>query len=654
MKDFLKKEFYSDRPAEGAFAGTTLLLVLLWLAPSVILLFGGPMDLSVVKKESLIFFLPLPCLVLYVLTAWFHFYRKTAGNKKTVLFTGAFLLFSFFYLFFGGPLPGLVIPMLPVILAPVILIPQVWKFALARGLCLVGAAGILGWVCRLNQQARNFTLNYGLVNGPPQGWMYFELLLFSGTVLLLAGYLLSGLMYARTAQIPFRQMFGRGIKILWVCVAAVYLISLGMAFITRIRADRAVIDLEKHFSNPFSAQGLKNFYTNGRKVDAAFWDKLEKTAVSVEKEWEKFESRGLISSSPEGVYPPELLKKFEALMERSEPLRELEKMFDRPLPARDIKYQLGAFAGVLLPELNLMRGFCRWELWRIRFAAGKNDLPGALNALKRMKTASDYLVDKPSCLIAVLVMIACENYRMLALEVLLSSGIVTEPVLKQWQNELEQADRKIPQINFDSLYTEAAMVHDLYRLIVRGGWLYGLWPAPFYYRLRWFFPSLWYRCAQNRSDMMRRLKVRGFGSMPKMKRTDVLLGGMSGNDLPVNIQHKFDQLSVRYRAARALIGVELEKRKTGKYPDKLENPPVDPFTGKPMLYRKGAIPVSEPVWNVKKKFFDANTVRSAEGIAIWSLGANGKDDHGQNAYGGGPKDSDDIRAKMIFKKGDRD
>ncbi len=148
---------------------------------------------------------------------------------------------------------------------------------------------------------------------------------------------------------------------------------------------------------------------------------------------------------------------------------------------------------------------------------------------------------------------------------------------------------------------------------------------------------------------MRRLKVRGFGSMPKMKRTDALLGGMSGNDFPVNVQHKFDQLSARYRAMHALIGVELEKRKTGKYPDRLENPPVDPFTGKPMQYQKGRIPVTESVWNVNLKRFEENKVRTAEGIAIWSLGANGKDDQGLNRYGGGQEGSDDIRAKVILK-----
>ncbi len=49
----------------------------------------------------------------------------------------------------------------------------------------------------------------------------------------------------------------------------------------------------------------------------------------------------------------------------------------------------------------------------------------------------------------------------------------------------------------------------------------------------------------------------------------------------------------------------------------------------------------------------SSKVRSVEGIAVWSLGPDGKDDGGLNAYGGGPKGSDDIRAKMIFKKGVR-
>ena len=636
MKTFLKKLFYLDAPAQGAFVGTTLLFVSLWLGPALFLLFGGLANCSSPIRWThfwqLIFILPIPFCALYALASWFHFYRgEISGKKKLALIPVILALSAAAYLFccdIESP-AGPAVLLLFFILLPLVLIPWVWKIILLRCACLLGAC----WTA--------YTIRAG----------HFQLLLFTGMVLLLAGYVFSGLMYARAAEIPFRQMFGRGVKILWGCVAAVYLISLGLVFVTRARTGLAVKDLQKHFAKPFSVQGLKTFYTNGRKVDAAFWDKLKKTADSTDNEWRKFDSSGLIASSPEGVYPPELLKEFEARMERTGTFREQETMFDRPLPARDIEYQTGALAGVILPELNLMREFCRWELWRIRFAAGKNDLPGALNALKRMKNASDYLVNKPSRLIAALVMIRCENYRLQGMELLLAAGTVPDAVLKEWQSELDRTDRKLPQINFDTLYPEAAMAHDMCQAAVYGdGGEYEHSDAPIFL-VRWLFPPMWYCAARCHYEVVRRFRVRRYGTMPKIEPS--LFGDLSGDRFPVIMQHKFDQLSALYRAMRALIGVELEKRRTGKYPDTLANPPTDPF-GRPMRYLKGTIPISEPVWDAKRKRFEENKVRTAEGIAIWSLGANGKDDRGLDQYGGGPHGSDDVRVKMIFKKGARE
>ncbi|MBR4663263.1 MAG: hypothetical protein IKO93_05260, partial [Lentisphaeria bacterium] len=93
-------------------------------------------------------------------------------------------------------------------------------------------------------------------------------------------------------------------------------------------------------------------------------------------------------------------------------------------------------------------------------------------------------------------------------------------------------------------------------------------------------------------------------------------------------------LTVWYRAMRALIGVELEKRQTGKYPDTLANPPVDPFTGKPMLYRKGRITINDPVWIGGREKFDNKAVRQVEGVEIISAGPNRKND---------------VGARLIFK-----
>ena len=95
-------------------------------------------------------------------------------------------------------------------------------------------------------------------------------------------------------------------------------------------------------------------------------------------------------------------------------------------------------------------------------------------------------------------------------------------------------------------------------------------------------------------------------------------------------------LTAWYRAMRALIGVELEKRRTGKYPDTLANPPVDPFTGKPMIYRKGRITINDPVWIGGREKFDNKAVRQVNGIEIVSAGPNRKND---------------VGARMIFKLG---
>ena len=111
-------------------------------------------------------------------------------------------------------------------------------------------------------------------------------------------------------------------------------------------------------------------------------------------------------------------------------------------------------------------------------------------------------------------------------------------------------------------------------------------------------------------------------------------------------------LTAWYRAMRALIGVELEKRRTGKYPERLENPPLDPFTGKPMFYKKGKMLLIVKVWNPALRRF-VSEKREADGIAVWSVGPNRKNEQGQDQrttwnY------ADDVRAKMIFKRDSRD
>jgi hypothetical protein len=70
-------------------------------------------------------------------------------------------------------------------------------------------------------------------------------------------------------------------------------------------------------------------------------------------------------------------------------------------------------------------------------------------------------------------------------------------------------------------------------------------------------------------------------------------------------------------ASRTGLACRLYKNRTGQYPENLEalvpgilkDVPVDPFTGKPLIYR-----------------------REGEGFIVYSLGSNERDDGGRSTY----------------------
>ncbi len=110
---------------------------------------------------------------------------------------------------------------------------------------------------------------------------------------------------------------------------------------------------------------------------------------------------------------------------------------------------------------------------------------------------------------------------------------------------------------------------------------------------------------------------------------------------------KIHRLTARYLAMETLIGIELEKRRTGKYPEILENPPLDPF-GQPLLYRHGKMPYIRYRWDSGKNVMGEGKKIMVDAVAVWSRGANRKDDHGLSNWKEDGKPTDDARA-MIMK-----
>ncbi len=111
------------------------------------------------------------------------------------------------------------------------------------------------------------------------------------------------------------------------------------------------------------------------------------------------------------------------------------------------------------------------------------------------------------------------------------------------------------------------------------------------------------------------------------------------------------ELAARLRATRKLLEVYEAMRFSGEWPERVEGVPEDPFTGKPMLYRKGDCEVEVVI--DRKDYLPCKMKVPA--VQVWSVGQDGRDGDGVKSYE--PK-RDDIRAivrlrpeKVFVEKG---
>ena len=601
MKAFLKKLFFVETPAPGVVTGWTLLFAALWILPGAAgaYLFHGPVFLGVVKVCF--------SLLLYALILEVSFLLSGAAAYR-----------------------------------------RHWLLAAARILTLLAAIGCfvltLGFVGRRWQYLFGGCVKYTFWSGETDffcarivdatGPLVFAV---AGILLLAGSYLLTARFCALGARMPFEKVFNLPTKILLVLLALSYVFFLGSALAAHRRTENTVKRLEARFGRPLSAAGLEEVYFAGRKRDDGFWKRVEKLTYKIHEEWKDIDFYLHAESGAfTGTFSPDFLRKYRKFYENGRPLSEREKLFDAPLPADGTKrFVPGGLLEIKLPELYSCRDFCRAEQWRIRFAAEDKNPAAAYAALARMKNTSDYLGARPAWLIFALVMTATEFFRADAMVWLAGNAPVPDEVLRSWQKDLLDHDRNLARVNFEKLYAEAVSMDDACTLFFRG--LYGL---------RFLFPQAWRFAADDRNILLSYFDVKKCGDM---KKPDYRKGFLSKMLYPYGegYQSRLDGLSARYRAAAALIGAVLEKRRTGRYPDALKEPPTDPFTGKPMFYRKGLIPVPETVWNGAKKQLEPTVLRQKEGVAVWSAGRNRKNDGGLHRLDGGPSKSDDVRVFYI-------
>ena len=644
MKTILKKLFYLDHPAEGVFAGTTLLFASLWIAPALYLLCEGLARPWVFRDnpQALFLLLPVP-MFLYWLIVFIRFHRseimrqKPKWNSPGMLFSLAVTIpmlasapmvsskFGFGYGF-------CLLLIIPVWIIPPISMPGQWKFWLPRGLCWTGFFFCLIRFLKSLRWTWNYQFFYGFGTNMVRYGEYSAALdlltVYLGVILLLAGYLLSAKMYAAAAGIRARKIFGPLVKVTLGTVAAVYLVSCVMALVQHHISERAAAETGKFFGYSLNADGLNTLLRRNQWSDppaAGLPNRYRNHPYLEEKDV---------------ILPEKVRRQWQAEIEQFEPLKAWEREQAKPLrpgfsPAKD------GNLWCLWTRVGL-RQFCCLERWRIAFLLGKDDPAGALDALHRLENALEFFRRNPAYLYELARLEGAA--RLDAMERLLSDGRVPDAELKRWAADLERREKEIPELERLSVYAHALFFNDKFYQFAHGNDSLPLYP------LRWLYPPVWYYASRDRERGLKRYRHERYRDFPDEAKPKPVPGVFSGYFHPPVFfwRDLTTTLLARYRAMRALIGIELEKRRTGKYPDRLENPPVDPFTGKPMFYKKGKMPLIVKVWDPALGRLISEK-REVGGIAVWSVGWNRKNEQGQDQrttwnY------ADDVRAKMIFKK----
>jgi len=174
-------------------------------------------------------------------------------------------------------------------------------------------------------------------------------------------------------------------------------------------------------------------------------------------------------------------------------------------------------------------------------------------------------------------------------------------------------------------------------------------PTPGLYDLRWLFPAGWYQLTRARGILAESYRTTDLSQVVYKRHTSDTAEHLAGIFLAAldSAGRKLHSLSARCLTMETLIGIELEKRRTGKYPDKLENPPIDPF-GEPLIYRKGKMPYIQYQRTVGTDHPYGEEKRiTVDAVAVWSKGPDRKDDQGLSGWEENGKRIDDARAMLI-------
>lgn len=465
---------------------------------------------------------------------------------------------------------------------------------------------------------------------------------------LLTGYLLRGTLLATLSRQSCRIMRSKFVIALWGLGLALwlgmFLLMLQSGFVLRQTEERAA----SIFGNELTIDALKRAYYEGKTPNPDAWRKLFAAIDAIDERYR--ESRYEPTCSDYVLTPAQLQECLVIQRELSGEFAVIDRMFNAAPPKIKFRYLGGELAMAEARYLSALREIVRLELWRIKLALVSENKAAAMISYRHIVELNRHLEGEVA-MIDHLVRIATVSIQLSALQLLLESDQLTEPELRQYQNELNDISSDAQASFKRSVYGELVLNLRTLDIIARMRNLYDPeQPSPGIdlRSLRWIFPQFEYFVQRNLTDLIdynMQFTHGDYNAIP-----GGIFAELMGSPLK-EFQSMLGRFTAGVTAMQILMDVELYRRRHGHYPETLpETEPRDPFGGAPFRYavttkemefRKPVDPPPKPPEKIEvpgepgvltftepqeKSVVFTKTVPV---VMVWSIGPNLRDDHGK-------------------------
>lgn len=471
-------------------------------------------------------------------------------------------------------------------------------------------------------------------------------LAYLGAVFFLAAYLLTGWLMAKAERTTFRKLVGRGVLGVWLAVAAVYCVSVGLALGDQCAYRRTHAALVEHFGRPLKASELDRFYPPEPPHSAEFWEEVMRHSAALKSLGEK-----LAEVCPyyrrnydHYVLSPEHRQQLRDLLDNSD-LHAVEELLAEPLPAIQVVHRDDRYCYEEEhsddEEYALLNDVAELEHWRLRFALEEREVSEAMRIFLRLKNICDWRCGQT----------AYDPSRVLRNETdfwlsvtrkMLSSGLGTPEWLREQKELLLSAEARLPsliptQYFYNALVCVNALEHVVHdnHLRIRA--------------LRWLAPPVWTSVVHLATETLQSHLEEKSGNYSS-EFFNRFRDYFAARRLPRQL--------VEYRITRGFIAAERFRQQMESFPESLAALPADPYQPETSLrYAKTSVETNVQVWHEEtyeghecdcesctpnctcdqsSTYADWNTeARTIDVIKIWSVGPDGHDD-------GDAENTDDI------------